>query len=219
MIPYFKHRNNHTLSPPVIREIIFRGVSTQCIHHFSAVPSASPSRAISRDTLPPHSLISSLRWVSPIAPPPRPADRCRFDESTSLAMESPNGRGTRRRPLAKLYCAARPGPAAPLTAPDRCSARRRHRCGLGAVVDLQRYIRYVPWLPACRPPGPRLVMAQWVLGDTGYTWAEKWESLERTNFIRDQTEILTHATHVNGWKPAVYINYMSQNFSLFHVSN
>ena len=34
-----------------------------------------------------------------------------------------------------------------------------------------------------------------------------------------QTEILTHATHVNGWEPAVYMSCMSQNFRLFHVSN
>ena len=34
-----------------------------------------------------------------------------------------------------------------------------------------------------------------------------------------QTEILTHATHVNAWFPAVYMSRMSQNFRLFHVSN
>ena len=34
-----------------------------------------------------------------------------------------------------------------------------------------------------------------------------------------QTEILTHATHVNDWEPAVYMSSMSQNFCLFHVSN
>ena len=34
-----------------------------------------------------------------------------------------------------------------------------------------------------------------------------------------QTKILTHATHVNGWGPAVYMSCMSQNFRLFHVSN
>ena len=34
-----------------------------------------------------------------------------------------------------------------------------------------------------------------------------------------QTEILTHATHVNGWFPAVYMSCMSPNFRLFHVSN
>ena len=34
-----------------------------------------------------------------------------------------------------------------------------------------------------------------------------------------QTEILTHATHVNGRFPAVYMSCMSQNFRLFHVSN
>ena len=34
-----------------------------------------------------------------------------------------------------------------------------------------------------------------------------------------QTEVLTHGTHVNGWKLAVYIRYMNQNFRLFHVSN
>ena len=30
-----------------------------------------------------------------------------------------------------------------------------------------------------------------------------------------QTEILTHATHVNGWFPAVYMSCMSQNFVCF----
>ena len=34
-----------------------------------------------------------------------------------------------------------------------------------------------------------------------------------------QTEILTQATHVNGWKPAVYMSYLSQNFRLLLVSN
>ena len=34
-----------------------------------------------------------------------------------------------------------------------------------------------------------------------------------------QTEILTHATHVNVWFPAVYMSCTSQNFRLFHVSN
>ena len=34
-----------------------------------------------------------------------------------------------------------------------------------------------------------------------------------------QTEILTRVTHVNGWFPAVYMSYTSQNFRLFHVSN
>ena len=34
-----------------------------------------------------------------------------------------------------------------------------------------------------------------------------------------QTGILTHATHVNGWFPAVYMSCISQNFRLLHVSN
>ena len=34
-----------------------------------------------------------------------------------------------------------------------------------------------------------------------------------------QTEILSHATHVNGWFPAVYMSCTTQNFRLFHVSN
>ena len=34
-----------------------------------------------------------------------------------------------------------------------------------------------------------------------------------------QTAILTHATHVNDWFPAVYMSCMSQNCRLFHVSN
>ena len=37
------------------------------------------------------------------------------------------------------------------------------------------------------------------------------------NSIEKQTEILTHVTHVNGWAPAVYMSYMSQNFRLFLV--
>ena len=42
----------------------------------------------------------------------------------------------------------------------------------------------------------------------------------RTDKFRvKQTEILTHATHVNGCFPAVYMSCMSQNFRLFHVSN
>ena len=34
-----------------------------------------------------------------------------------------------------------------------------------------------------------------------------------------QTKVLTHATHVNGWFPAVYLSCMSQNFRLLNVSN
>ena len=34
-----------------------------------------------------------------------------------------------------------------------------------------------------------------------------------------QTEILTHATHVNGWLPVVFMSCMNQNFRLFHASN
>ena len=30
---------------------------------------------------------------------------------------------------------------------------------------------------------------------------------------------MTHATHVNGWEPAVYMSSVSQNFRLFLVSN
>ena len=34
-----------------------------------------------------------------------------------------------------------------------------------------------------------------------------------------QTEILTHATYVNGLKPALYMSCVSHYFRLFHVSN
>ena len=37
--------------------------------------------------------------------------------------------------------------------------------------------------------------------------------------MRETKEILTHATHVNGWFPVVYMSCMSQNFRLFHASN
>ena len=32
-------------------------------------------------------------------------------------------------------------------------------------------------------------------------------------------EVLTHVTYVNGWEPAVFVTYMSQNFYLFRLSN
>ena len=35
----------------------------------------------------------------------------------------------------------------------------------------------------------------------------------------NQTRVLAREAHVNGWKPAVYMRYMSQNFRLFRVSN
>ena len=31
--------------------------------------------------------------------------------------------------------------------------------------------------------------------------------------------MLTHLAHVNGWEPAVYMTYMTQNFCVLHVSN
>ena len=37
--------------------------------------------------------------------------------------------------------------------------------------------------------------------------------------IRETNGNLTHAAHVNGWFPAVYMSRMSQNFRLFQVSN
>ena len=37
--------------------------------------------------------------------------------------------------------------------------------------------------------------------------------------MRVTTEILTHATHVNGWEPAVYISCMSLKFRFLFVSN
>ena len=48
--------------------------------------------------------------------------------------------------------------------------------------------------------------------DTG---ADKFEGLERILIVK-QMEVLTR---VNGWFPAVYMSYTSQNFRLFHVSN
>ena len=52
-----------------------------------------------------------------------------------------------------------------------------------------------------------------------YTWAEKFESFERINSIRETNGNFDYATHVNGWFPAVYMSCMSQSFRLFHVSN
>ena len=74
----------------------------------------------------------------------------------------------------------------------------------------------------------------WQTSDTGPTgsghpsrglmgpWIHEQKNSKVSNgYIRyvKQTEILTHAAHVNGWEPAVYMCCMSQNFRLFHVSN
>ena len=34
-----------------------------------------------------------------------------------------------------------------------------------------------------------------------------------------QTKVFTRVSHVNGWSPAIYMTYTSENFRLFHVSN
>ena len=41
----------------------------------------------------------------------------------------------------------------------------------------------------------------------------------KTDKFDKQTEILSHVTHVNGWFPAVYTSYESQDFRLIIVSN
>ena len=51
------------------------------------------------------------------------------------------------------------------------------------------------------------------------TWSEKFESLERINSIRETNENFDWCNYVNGWEPAVYMSYTSQNFRLFHGSN
>ena len=51
--------------------------------------------------------------------------------------------------------------------------------------------------------------------------SRKIRNFRTDTFVRyvKKTEILTRATHVYGWEPAVYMSCMSQNFLLFHVSN
>ena len=56
------------------------------------------------------------------------------------------------------------------------------------------------------------------LGNPGYM-SRKFEGFERINSIEKQTEVLTHAVHVNNCFPAVYMSYTSQNFRLLPVSN
>ena len=63
---------------------------------------------------------------------------------------------------------------------------------------------------------PRHIVA---VADPGYMNG-KIQKLRTDKFDTwKKTDILTHATHVNGWKPAVYMGCTSQNFRLFHVSN
>ena len=52
---------------------------------------------------------------------------------------------------------------------------------------------------------------------TPVTRSNKNESLERTNSISETNGSLTRVTFVNGWVPAVYISYMSQNFRLLRL--
>ena len=53
---------------------------------------------------------------------------------------------------------------------------------------------------------------------TSDTWAEKFESLERINSICE-TNSFDSCKSCNGWFPAVYMTYTSQNLRLFHGSN
>ena len=51
---------------------------------------------------------------------------------------------------------------------------------------------------------------------------KKMESLERIHAMRETNgnfDSVTYVTYINGWFPAVYMNYTNQNFRLFHVSN
>ena len=75
---------------------------------------------------------------------------------------------------------------------------------------------------ADRPAGQHMFAAftvQRTAWQTPYTSPEKFESFERINSIRETNGNFDSATRVNGWEPAVYMSCMSQNFSLFHVSN
>ena len=49
------------------------------------------------------------------------------------------------------------------------------------------------------------------------TRAEAFKSCERKNSIRVTNEKFDACTHVNGWKPAVYMSCFSQNFHFLHV--
>ena len=56
-------------------------------------------------------------------------------------------------------------------------------------------------------------------GDSGYM-SRKIIKFRTDKFdARNKREFLTHGTHVNGWEPAVYLSFMSQNFRLPLVSN
>ena len=52
-----------------------------------------------------------------------------------------------------------------------------------------------------------------VYAATPDTWAEKFESFERINSMRDQTKVSTHVCHVNGWDLAVYMMYVTAHVS------
>ena len=63
---------------------------------------------------------------------------------------------------------------------------------------------------------------RWTL--TPYTWAEKFESLERINSIQETNGNFNSCNsaiymYVNGWFSAVYMVYTNKNFRLFLVSN
>ena len=69
-------------------------------------------------------------------------------------------------------------------------------------------------------PTRTAVLPSCAVSVTPDAWAEKNERFERINSVRVQrTEILTRATHVDSWFPAVYMSCLSQNFRLLLVSN
>ena len=77
--------------------------------------------------------------------------------------------------------------------------------------------------PLAERPRPRLYdgRCRRVSGEcvTPVTWAEKFESLERINSIRETNENFDSSNSCKRLVPAVYMSYTSQNFRLFLVSN
>ena len=73
-------------------------------------------------------------------------------------------------------------------------------------------------VPTRTSPRRRTCSAGQPVTDTGYM-SRKIRKFRTDKFDVKQTEVLTDATHVNGWFPDVYMNAMSQIFCLFHVSN
>ena len=143
---------------------------------------------------PPAGPLGTLKWTNGGSPPVQIKSLRLALVGGMISFICPRRFAWRRRSEASLP----PNVGICLVSPGR---RRRRRSRSSAL--LVRDARHVSLRSATLIPD---------------TWAEKFESFERINSIR-LTNGNKSCVSCNSWFPAVYMNCMSQNFRLLHVSN